>query len=187
MRIKNILCVLFVSFVLFGTQSVLAENTSEDEVVASFNTVEEGKICKAKPVKSNMICFETIEYSPEIKTYHQNKEITYRKNVTIKREFKKANQNKSLEQIANCETKLTFTYDKNSFVECTYKTPEKNKGDYFLKPLIEILPEDDVATISIKYTLYEKKLLEVYDYIFDGHIDLFCSEQGDIGVNSDIN
>ena len=62
----------------------------------------------------------------------------------------------------------------------------KNKKNYYLKPLMEIFSEEKISTGSVKYNLYQKNILESYDYIADGHIDVFCSSVGDIGINSNI-
>ena len=144
---------------------------------------EEGSVCRTKPFSNNITCFETIDYSPEISTKHASGKTTYRKKVTIKREYKRAD---SLEVLTDCIVAFTFKYDKDLSVKCETNMYESDKREYYLKPLVEVFPEKTIFTGSVKYNLYQKNILGVYDYIADGHIDIFCSSQGDLGINSNV-
>lgn len=158
--------------------------TINGAVVGAEDVKEEGMTCKSKIINDNLVCMETVEYSPEISTLHMNGETTYRKKVIIKREYKKSG---TLEALGDCKLSFTFKYDKKSFVRCEPEVIKKSKkGAYYLKFLTEILPEEKVSTGSVKYNLYQKNILESYDYILDGHIDVFCSYMGDLGINSNV-
>ena len=178
MKLKKIF-----SFVVSLVLSVIISGSNFVMVSAANNNCEEGTICKSKSFSNNIVCFETITYSPEISTFHQDGTTTYRKKVIIKREYKRAD---SLEVLTSCTVALTFKYDKDSFVTCKCSMIEKNKNNYYLKPLMEIFSEEKISTGSVKYNLYQKNILESYDYIADGHIDVFCSSVGDLGINSNI-
>ena len=169
------------SFVVSLMLSVIISGSNFIMVGATTNSCEEGMTCKSKSFNNNIVCFETIMYSPEISTFHQDGTTTYKKKVTIKREYKRAD---TMEILTDCTVGLTFKYDKDSSVTCKCSMLEKNKKNYYLKPLMEIFSEEKISTGSVKYTLYQKNILESYDYIADGHIDVFCSSVGDIGINS---
>lgn len=172
---KMFFCVvsLIFSIIISGPNSMIANAVKPSK--------EEGISCRSKPVNDNIVCFETIDYSPEKSIKHTSGKITYRKKIIVKREYKKTD---SLEVLADCTVVFTFKYDKKSYVKCEFTMPGKNKGEYYLKPLVEILPEKTISTGSIKYNLYQKNILGVYDYILDAHIDIFCSSMGDLGINS---
>ena len=178
MKLKKIF-----SFVVSLALGVIISGSNSVMAGATTNNCEEGTICKSKSFNNNIVCFETIMYSPEISTSHQDGTITYKKKVTVKREYKRAD---TMELLTDCTVGLTFKYDKDSFVTCKCSMIEKNKNNYYLKPLMEIFSEEKISTGSVKYNLYEKNILESYEYIADGHIDVLCSSVGDIGINSNI-
>lgn len=178
MKLKKIF-----SFVVSLVLSVIISGSNFFMVSATNNNCEEGTICKSKSFNNNISCFETIMYSPEISTFHQDGTTTYKKKVTVKREYKRAD---TMEVLTNCTVELTFKYDKDSFVTCKCSMIEKNKKNYYLKPLMEIFSEEKISTGSVKYNLYQKNILESYDYIADGHVDVLCSSVGDIGINSNV-
>ena len=139
------------------------------------------------------ISIESFDCNPETEHILNNGEKVYKKNILVKKEFRKDNS-ETKENLDDIEAVLyvdvTFTYDKNSFVKIDKRDKDikikKELKDWKLRNSTEILPSDDVCIVSNKYVTYKKSSLGVGDYIMTGHIDLLCSKLGEIGINTEL-
>lgn len=139
------------------------------------------------------ISTESFDCNPEIEDVLENGSKVYRKNIVVKKEFKRDNpkENSDTNDIeAKLQVDVTFTYDKNSFVKIDKRDKDinvqKKVKDWKLRNSTEILPNDDVCIVSNKYVTYKKSSMGVGDYIMSGHIDLLCSKLGEIGIHTEL-
>jgi hypothetical protein len=169
---------------LIGTSGICSYALGE-----SSGTDYGDKISRGRILGNDMQCIETFEYFPETEFLNSKSEKLYKKTLKITKEFNPLEKS-SYETAAQWETQLTFIYDKKSFVEVD--DPGKNieiqtsKDKWRVMDIKEVFPTDKICLVSIKSVLYKENLLESYDYIVDGHADVFCSAMGEIGVNTDL-
>ena len=139
------------------------------------------------------ISTENFDCNPETELILENGNKIYRKNIVVKKEFKKDNSkgNDDPNDIeATLHVDVTFTYDKNSFVKIDKRDKDinvqKHVKDWKLRNSTEILPNDEVCIVSNKYVTYKKSSSGVGDSIISGHIDLLCSKLGEIGIHTEL-
>lgn len=137
---------------------------------------------------------ENYEILPEVKIQTKTGTV-YRRSVTATKKFSRYDEKtkKHISEIT-CKNKITFTYDKESFVkifnpekdlEAEKKTENKN-SKWIICDISEIIPSEEICLVSSRYTLYNHSEISYDEIILDAHLDLFCSVQGEIGINSDM-
>ena len=146
---------------------------------------DEGVVSHCKLLGDDIVCVEKYDYSPEIKRIKIHNLVVYRKKIDVSRKYIKVEDSKS-KLIASSGFTVSFTYDKKSSVKSEVKTRNNIKGLGILKNLFEKFHEDGLALVSTKYIVCEKSSRSEYKYLMDGHVDISCTSNGELLINSDV-
>lgn len=146
------------------------------------------EVRRGKMAISRYLCSEDMNFSPEKKKISKSGEVFYVKNVDIKKGFQKL-CNSEFEPQGKIDLNVTFTYDKKSYVG-VQKSDVKSSKDcksWKVRNASEIFPSKNACLVSDRYAIYQKSAMGgIGDYLFDGHMDVICSINGEIFVNTEI-
>ena len=156
---------------------------------AVLESVKSQKILRGKAFDDNFMCVETFEYFPEEKIKTDEGDI-YKKIIKSKKEFQKNKKNNVFKTEAEHKIKITFTYDKKTFVKIENIeediVSEKVNDKWEVIDLTEVLPSKNTCLISTKLLLYKSSVLGNKIYLGNSHLDIFCSTLGKIGINTEL-
>ena len=160
-----------------------ADGTSETKPQTS--SLNKGRI-----VSSKYLDVDNITMNPEVEVPSETGDKLYKRNVVAKKDLKKIDKDSEWNSLASISLDVTFTYDKKSFVKIQnsgdLKSDKNNTKAWKVRTTTEVFPGKDVCLVSDRYAVYKNSSLGVGDYIMDGHIDLLCSNRGEIGVNTEL-
>jgi len=170
---------------LFLTTFVLTIITLGNiSVYASFNTED---LKRGKLLSSKYICTENFKIGDENETSSDDGTKIYTKDVKVQKKFKKVNDKQDFEHQGDLGLNVTFEYDKNGNVKS--KNIEKSKqSEYWkIKNLAQVYPSDKCCIVSNRYCAYKKNALgTVGRHVLEGHIDVICSANGDLFINTEL-
>lgn len=163
-----------------------------DENFTAVNTCcEMDRVSRGRIFGNNIKSKETIESDAETQVTDAHGKTIYKRMVRASKEFYHQKKDGSSKLNAKYISYITFTYDKSGFVKIMNPNEDikcvKDKIKWNVSNVIEILPGDKVAVVSNTYGVYKETLLGTQKFLCDGHLDVFCSVNGEIGLNSDIN
>lgn len=176
--------IIFISFSFLVFSMSLQCNKVEAVSSEKNEKVSCGKILSGGDIQ----VYETVECGKESKTRGVSGRKLYQKQVCLKKQFKKHIKENRYDIKAEVSQCFTFTYDKVGSVTITPEDVSQELADmgWKISPVSEIYINDDVCTVSNKYSVYDKNLVGNYQYVSDGYCDIFCDCNGKIGINSDI-
>ncbi len=179
---------ILIAFIVIFMPSVFGKN-SKPPSRAVLESVKSQKILRGKVFGGKSMCVETLEYFPEEKTNTDNGDI-YKKTISAKKEFQKSKKNNAFKTEAEYTIKITFTYDKKTFVKIENIekdiVSEKVNKKWEIVDLTEILPSKNTCLVSTKCLLYKSGTLNNKIYLNNSHLDIFCSILGEIGINTEL-
>ncbi len=146
------------------------------------------EIRRGKMAISRYLCSEDMNFSPEEKKISKSGKVFYIKNVGIKKDFQKL-CNSEFEPQGKIDLNVTFTYDKKSYVDVQKSDVKSSKDSksWKVRNASEIFPSKNSCLVSDRYAIYQKSPMGgIGDYLFDGHMDVICSSNGDVFVNTEI-
>ena len=173
--------IYFMLLIFLSCGSFVQATDVSDEICVD----KEGILSHCKFLEDDIVCIEKYNYSPEIKRIKIHNLVVYRKKVDVNRKYIKIENSKS-KLIASGNFTVSFTYDKKSSVKSEVKTRGTVKGLGILKILSEKFRDDDLALVSTKYIVCQKGSLNEYKYWMDGHVDIGCTSDGELFINSDV-
>jgi len=145
---------------------------------------------RGRPISPNYVCNENIKSGHEVATFDNKGRNLYKKVVNIKKTYKKSDNSKNSDVQGEIDLELKFTYDKKSYVEVSSEdiTGSKKSTKWKIRDLTEIIPsENNIVLVSSRYAAYKKgKQQGLGDYLMDSHIDVLCSSEGDIVVDTEL-
>lgn len=143
---------------------------------------------RGKLVSSEYLCIENFKLSPEEEIILENGEKAYKKSLNVEKEYKSYYDKGDQETKGYLNFDVTFTYDKKSYAKAESRDVKSIKDSkiWKIRDLPESYPAGDVQLVSNRYSFYEKTFGGVGDYLFDGHIDVMCSCNGEVCANTEL-
>ena len=169
---------MFLGLIFFGSElSASCLDLKSDQ------NVNRGKL-----VSSEYLCVEDFKLSPEEEITLENGEKAFKKNVNIEKEYRSYYEKGDTETKGYLHFDVTFVYDKKSYAKAESQDIKSVKDSkiWKIRDLPEIHPGGAVQLVSNRYSFYEKTFSGVGNYLFDGHIDVMCSCNGDIYTNTEL-
>lgn len=169
---------MFLGLVFFG--STLSASCLE---LKSGQSVSRGKL-----VSSEYLCVEDFELSPEEEIVLENGEKAFKKNLNVEKAYRSFYDKGDTETKGYLHFDVNFIYDKKSYAKAESQDVKSVKDSkiWKIRDLPEIHPGGAVQLVSNRYSFYEKTFSGVGDYLFDGHVDVMCSCNGDIYANTEL-
>lgn len=178
-------CLVFVLCTICCGMFNLAFAEDSSQASGSAQNLSKGRIVSSKYLNT-----DNITMNPEIEISSNSGNKVYKRNIVAKKDLKKIGSNSEWNSLASIVLDVTFTYDKKSFVEIQndddIKTDKTNTKAWKIRNTAEVFPGKNACLVSDRYAVYKNSKLGVGDYIMDGHIDLLCSDNGEIGVNTEL-
>jgi len=170
---------------LFLTSLVLGMITlSSVGVGASLNNTD---LKRGKMLSSKYICSENFKIGNENEFSLDSGEKAYKKDIKIQKKFKKINGDKDFEHQGDLGLNIVFEYDKNGHVKSSNIEKSKNSDYWKIKNLSQVYPDNDHCIVSNRYCAYKKNALgTVGKHVLEGHIDVICSANGDLFINTEL-
>lgn len=174
---------LKIAFMFFGLIFFGSELAASCLDLKSDQNVNRGKL-----VSSEYLCVEDFKLSPEEEITLENGEKAFKKNVNIEKEYRSYYEKGDTETKGYLHFDVTFVYDKKSYAKAESQDIKSVKDSkiWKIRDLPEIHPGGAVQLVSNRYSFYEKTFSGVGNYLFDGHIDVMCSCNGDIYTNTEL-
>lgn len=174
---------LKIAFMFFGLIFFGSELSASCLDLKSDQNVNRGKL-----VSSEYLCVEDFKLSPEEEITLENGEKAFKKNVNIEKEYRSYYEKGDTETKGYLHFDVTFVYDKKSYAKAESQDIKSVKDSkiWKIRDLPEIHPGGAVQLVSNRYSFYEKTFSGVGNYLFDGHIDVMCSCNGDIYTNTEL-
>lgn len=144
---------------------------------------------------NNMENIIKIKYYPEmIKIKNEDGSCLYSRYISIS-ETLYINKAKTVpKKLLEHSIRATFVYDKNSFVgiensnediECRSKRLDKSSQRWRTAQTYEVLYGDKECIVSEMFTIFKQnKFTDRIQYVENSHVDVICTPQGEISVNS---
>jgi len=174
MKTKLFLTSLILSMVTLSSVGVGASLTKAD--------LKRGKLLSSK-----YICSENFKIGNECETSLDNGEKTFKRDIRIQKKFKKIGNNKDFEHRGELGLNIVFEYDKNGHVKSSNIEQSKNSDYWKIKNLAQVYPDNDHCLVSNRYCAYKKNAFgTVGDHVLDGHIDVICSDNGSLFINTEL-
>lgn len=133
--------------------------------------------------------FETLECGEEKESPINNSNVKlYNKTIDLTKQFKKRVKENVYDVKAEIRQKFTFTYDKEQNAEIYPEdiSSETTITNWKISPLTQISIDDGICSVSNQYRVYDKNFVGNFQYMCDGHFEVFCDFNGEIGINSDV-
>ena len=181
---KNLITIFTVGLLFsLGILPTYANNTdTTQEVTSESKEVKE----RGKLISSKYLCNENCIFYPETEHINNSGEKVYQKKIDIKRSIQELNKEK--ESKANMDFEVTFTYDKKTFANA--EASDVSTHDvckvWKIKDVTEIRPGKTVCLVTNKYVIYRKGNIGIKDQLMEGHADVVCSPEGEIGLNTNL-
>lgn len=169
---------MFLGLIFFGSElSASCLDLKSDQ------NVNRGKL-----VSSEYLCVEDFKLSPEEEITLENGEKAFKKNINIEKEYRSYYEKGDTETKGYLHFDVTFVYDKKSYAKAELQDVKSVKDSkiWKIRDLPEIHPGGAVQLVSNRYSFYEKTFSGVGNYLFDAHIDVMCSCNGDIYANTEL-
>ncbi len=186
---KKMFFIMFITYFafLFGGFAVRAEN-STDYIFPNENE-SSSEFSRAQTFPNGITCFEKFKcFKEEIVSINAIK--NYRRTIEVSKIYKKKSKKNTFKTLATCNAKIVISYDKEKSVQIRkysydvkHNTPNKK---WSLMNVGEIYPQDKSCLLSTKCVLYKEKSGGVHNYVMDGHFDVLCTCNGNIGINTDL-
>lgn len=182
---KNLITICTVGLLFsLGVLPTYASNTDttlQDVTLESKEVRERGKL-----ISSKYLCNENCIFYPETEHVNTSGEKVYQKKIDIKRSIQELNKEK--ESKANMDFEVIFTYDKKSFAnaESSDVSTRNVCKSWKIKDVTEIRPGKTVCLVTNKYIIYRKGSIGIKDQLMEGHADVLCSPEGEIGLNTNL-
>lgn len=198
---KNIFKFLIMFLIIFPVYFSISTKT-----IALQNDIEfrEGK-CVAptmafREVKktsfgNDLECVMTFRYCPEcVKSVEPDGTYTYIRFVSVTGTLYDVSDSENPKKIVERKVKVNFTYDKKSFVRID--NPEEDldyhrivlddsKTTWALAQTCELLQGKSYCTISEMFTIYKQNFrTKKMEHVENGHVDIACTVDGDLLINS---
>lgn len=145
-------------------------------------------VSRGKLVSSEYLCVENFKLSPEEEIVLENGEKAYKKDLSIEKEYRSYYEKGDPETKGYLHFDVTFTYDKKSYAKAESDDIKSVKDSkiWKIRDLPESYPGGAVQLVSNRYSFYEKTFSGVGEYLFDGHIDVVCSCNGEVYANTEL-
>lgn len=143
---------------------------------------------RGKLISSEYLCIEDFKLSPEEEITLENGDKVYKKNLNVEKEYRSYYEKGDTEAKGSLHFDVTFTYDKKSYAKAESQDIKSVKESkiWKIRDLSESYPEGAVQLVSNRYAFYEKIFGGVGNYLFDGHIDVMCSCDGEVYANTEL-
>lgn len=171
---------------VFLTALILSMVTLSSSIgISAFSSNTEIK--RGKLLSSKYICSENLKIGNENETSLSNGGKVYKRNVNIQKKFEKIEENKDFDQQATLGLNVTFEYDRNGNIKTSNIEKTKNSDYWKIKNLAQVYPSNDHCLVSNRYCAYKKDVMgTVGRYVLEGHMDVICSANGDLFINTEL-
>lgn len=114
----------------------------------------------------------------------------YKRIIEMSKIYKKKLKGNEFKILVTCNARIVATYDKENFVQIkkySYDVKHNTSSKkWSLMNIGEVCPQEKNCLLSTKCVLYKENSMGAHEYIMDGHFDILCSIDGDIGINTDL-
>ncbi len=182
---NNLIKLIFLFTLIISSANV---NVDAKDILFMNDMESLAEFSRGKTFPNGISCEERFKCFREEVT-QDNEKINYNRTVEISKIYKKYSKG-GVKILASCNARIIFSYDKESLVKVKKYCYDVEKSDisekWSLMKIGEIVPQERSCLLSTKCSLYKVNLIGTHSYIMDGHFDILCSYDGNIGINTDI-
>ena len=180
-------------FSIIGCNSEIFDKSAENTDSTSLN--ESGitqKISCGKVFDDEILCIEDLKCGEEETLKNSSDEdLPYRKFLEYKREYRKLDKDTNeYKTLAMCFAKIAFMYDKKGNIKVDMKNSDVKfinvNEKWFLMNAKKILSGEHSKTLVFIFSLYKQNKIGDFVYKFGGHLDVFCTSNGELGICTDM-
>lgn len=172
---------------IFVSISVYAAD--ECDVVFPNTQEMESEFSRGRVFSNGIKCCECFKCFKEESYLTQGKQ-NYKRKIEISKIYKKKDKDKIFKTLVTCNAGIVLTYNKDDFVQIekySYDVKHNTSSKkWSLMNIGEVCPQEKNCLLSTKCVLYKEKSSGAHDYVMDGHFDVLCSVNGNIGINTDL-